>query len=47
MNVPPVSDVQVGNLTPQQYHQWVYSPRLGAPRFFRNNLLESISKTSW
>lgn len=38
---------QVGNLTPQQYHQWVYSPRLGAPRFFRNNLLESISKTSW
>lgn len=38
---------QVGNLTPQQYHQWVYSPRLGAPRFFCSNLLESISKTSW
>jgi len=40
-------DLQVGNLTPQQYHQWVYSPRLGAPRFFRSNLLEGISKTSW
>lgn len=40
-------DFQVGNLTPQQYHQWVYSPRLGAPRFFGRILLESISKTSW
>lgn len=38
---------KVGNLTPQQYHQWVYSPRLGAPRFFGSDLLESISKTSW
>ncbi|KAL3140422.1 hypothetical protein ABBQ38_004682 [Trebouxia sp. C0009 RCD-2024] len=38
---------QVGKLTPGQYHQWVYSPRLGAPRFFQSTMLESISKTSW
>lgn len=40
-------DAQVGKLTPGQYHQWVYSPRLGAPRFFQSTMLESISKTSW
>lgn len=39
--------MQVGRLKPHEYHQWVYSPRLGAPRFFQSNLLESISKTSW
>ena len=40
-------NAQVGKLTPDEYHQWVCSPRLGAPRFFQSNLLESISKTSW
>ena len=41
------AESQVGRLKPHQYQQWVYSPSLGAPRFFQSNLLESISKTSW